>query len=353
MLVTPTILHADCDAFFASVAQRDDPALLGKPTVVGSWVVMAASYEARAFGVRSGMSTAKARRLCPDLLIAESRFEQYVAASREVFAVFEHFAPKVEAGSMEEAFLDLAGSPWAERPEIAAARLRRVVREQVGLPLSVGVARTKILAKLASRAAKPDGLRVIDPGRELEFLHPLDIGELWGVGPATTEKLRRHGLRTVGQVAGVDEAGLMAILGKASGRYVYAVAQNRDFRPVRHRRGRRSFGAQRALGGPRSRESGYEALATVCERVAARMARKQRAGRTVTLRLRFGDYTRATRSRTLSAPTAEPEVLLAAGKELLDAAHPLIDGRGLTLVGITVSGLTGTEDDGQMALDLG
>ena len=354
VLTTPTILHADADAFFASVAQRDDPSLRGKPVVVGGWVVMAASYEARAYGVRSGMSAGKARRLCPDLLVAESRFDSYVAASRELFAIFERIAPVVEPGSMEEAFLDLRGTPSAQRPEAAAARLRRLVREQVGLPLTVGVARTKILAKLASKSAKPDGLRVIDPGRELEFLHPLAVSELWGVGPATTAKLHRHGLHTVGQVAGVDEAGLMAILGKASGRYVHAVAQNRDHRPVRHRRGRRSFGAQRALGGPRSTESGAEALAVVCERVAARMAKKGRVGRTVTLRLRFGDYTRATRSRTLAEPTAEPATLLAAGNELLAAARPLIDGRGLTLVGITVSGLADDEgDDGQLELDLG
>lgn len=353
MLVQPTVLHADADAFFASVAIRDDPSLRGRPVVVGSWVVMAASYEARAYGVRSGMSTSRARALCPALVCAESRFEQYTAASRELFDIFRSFAPKVEPGSMEEAFLDLSGSVLEARPEVAAARLRRVVREQVGLPLSVGVARTKILAKLASRAAKPDGLRVIDPGRELEFLHPLDIGELWGVGPATASKLQRHGLHTVGEVAGVDEAGLMAILGKASGRYVYAVAQNRDFRPVRARRGRRSFGAQRALGGPRASEGALEALTTVCERVAARMAKKGRTGRTVTLRLRFGDYTRATRSRTLSAPTGDAVALVAAASELLDAARPLIDGRGLTLIGVTVSGLTEEAADDQLVLDVG
>jgi DNA polymerase-4 len=352
MLVQPTILHADADAFFASVAQRDDPALRGKPVIVGSWVVMAASYEARAFGVRGGMSAAKARRLCPGLVVAESHFDAYVQASRELFAIFDAFAPVVEPGSMEEAFLDVRGTPAADRPEAAAARLRRRVREQVGLPLTVGVARTKVLAKLASRAAKPDGLRVIYPGRELDFLHPLDVGELWGVGPVTATRLRAHGLHTVGQVAGVDEAGLMAILGKAAGRYVYALAQNRDFRRVRHRPGRRSFGAQRALGGPRSSESAGEALAAVVERVSGRMAKKGSAGRTITLRLRFGDYTRATRSRTLAEPTAAPEALLAVGRELLDAAGPLIGGRGLTLVGITVSGLVDSSGDEQLMLPL-
>jgi DNA polymerase IV len=344
------ILHADVDAFYASVAQRDDPALRGRPVVVGSWVVMAASYEARARGVRSGMGGARARRLCPELVVANPSWDSYVEASRAVFAIFERFAAVVEPGSMEEAFLDVsaAGEPAAE----LAARLRRAVRDEVGLPLSVGVARTKVLAKIASRSAKPDGLFVVAPERELEFLHALPVERVWGVGPATARRLRTAGLHTVGQAAAVGEAELMALLGKAAGRYVHAIAHNRDFRRVRRRRGRRSFGAQRALRpGPRTRAELDEAVATLAERLAQRMERKGRAGRTIVLRLRFGDYARASRSRTLAEPTADASAVASAAGRLLDEAMPMVRARGITLVGLTVTNLI---DDGadQLALPL-
>ena len=347
----PRILHADADAFFAAVEQRDDPRLRGRPVIVGGGVVMAASYEARARGVRGGMGTSRARRLCPDAIVAESNFTAYVEASKAVFDVFRRHVSVVEPGSLEEAFLDTTGMA-ASAHEIAE-RLRRDVRDEVGLPLSVGVARTKVLAKIASRSAKPDGLFVVDPARESEFLRPLPVERIWGVGPATAGKLRARGLETVGDVAALGEPELMAILGKAAGRYVDAVAHNRDHRPVRARRGRRSFGAQRALR-PRSytREELEAAVCDVAERIGARMARKSRAGRTVILRLRFGDYTRASRSHTLAGATAEPEAIATAARGLLDAAMPLIDRRGITLVGLTVTNL----EDGtasQLALPLG
>src|SRR3712207_229977 len=217
----PGILHADVDAFYASVAQRDDPALRGRPVVVGSWVVMAASYEARAYGIRGGMNTARARRHCPDVVVADPSWPAYVDASKAVFAIFRRSCPVVEPGSMEEAFLDVRSldEPAAQ----VAVRLRRAVREEVGLPLSIGVARTKVLAKIASRSAKPDGLFVVEPEGELEFLHALPVERLWGVGPATARKLHAQGLRTVGQAARLDEPQLMAILGKAAGRYVHAI----------------------------------------------------------------------------------------------------------------------------------
>jgi DNA polymerase-4 len=343
----PIVMHADVDAFYASVAQRDDPALRRRPVVVGGWVVMAASYEARAFGVRSGMPTAQARRLCPELVVAQTRFEAFVAAGREVMAILERFSDAVEPASMEEAFLDVTDA-GAAAPALAA-RLRAAVREEAGLPLSVGLARTKVLAKMASREAKPDGLMVVEREREREFLHPLPVGRIWGVGKATAAKLEAHGLRTVGEVAELDEAALIAILGRAGGRYVHGIATLRDPRPVRRRRGRRSVGAQRALGrGPRPRAEVEAALAALAERVTTRMRRKGHVGRTVVLRLRFGDYTRATRSQTLALPTAEAQRVTAALRELLDAAAPLIARRGLTLVGVTVTNLS--PDAGQLPL---
>jgi DNA polymerase-4 len=347
----PRILHADVDAFFASVAQRDDARLRGRPVLVGSWVVMAASYEARAFGVRGGMPTARARRLCPAAIVVDPCFEAYVEASRAVFEIFRRGAAVVEPGSMEEAFLQAGdgGEPAAE----LAARLRREVREQAGLPLSVGVARTKVLAKLASRAAKPDGLFVLAPGQELEFLHPLPVERLWGVGPATARKLHARGLRTVGQAAALGEPELVAMLGKAAGRYVHAVAQNRDHRPVQARRARRSFGAQRSLGRtPRARPELDAALADLADRVTGRMRRKGRAGRTVVLRLRFGDYARATRSCTLARATADAGAIAAASRELLDAAMPLVERRGITLLGLSVTNLDAPPGGRQLALPL-
>jgi DNA polymerase-4 len=345
----PTILHADVDAFYASVAQRDDPRLRGRPVVVGSWVVMAASYEARAFGIHGGMGTARARRLCPALIVAESSWPAYAEASRAVFEIFRRLTPVVEPGSMEEAFLDVAA---AGRPaEEVAAGLRRAVREEAGLPLSVGVARTKVLAKIASRSAKPDGLFVVAPDEEAAFLHPLPVERLWGVGPATARRLHARGLRTVGQAAALSEPELVAILGKAAGRYVHAVANLRDHRPVRRRRGRRSFGAQRALRrGAHPRPELDAALADLAERVTRRMQRKGRAGRTVVLRLRFADYARATRSCTLAHPTADAGPIAAAARGLLDAATPVIERRGITLVGLTVTNLDGAGGAGQLAL---
>lgn len=345
------ILHADVDAFYASVAQRDDPALLGRPVVVGSWVVMAASYEARACGVRSGTATSRAQRLCPDLVLASPGWEAFTEASKAVFAIFERHTPIIEPGSMEEAFLDVGACDAA--PVAIAKQLRREVRAEVGLPLSVGVARTKVLAKIASRSAKPDGLFLVDPDpeRELAFLHPLDVDRIWGVGPATARKLRARGIRTVADAAVLDEAQLIDILGKASGRYVHAIAQNREFRRVRRRRGRRSFGAQRSLGrSPRTREDLEQAVRDLADRLAGRMEHKGRAGRTVVLRLRFGDYTRATRSFTLPHPTGDADAIARAALGLLDAAMPVVDRRGITLVGLTVTNLVGGPAAAQLSL---
>ena len=248
-----TILHADLDAFYASVEQRDDPALRGRPVIVGGGVVLAASYEAKARGVRTAMGGRQARRLCPQAVVVSPRMSAYSDASRAVFAIFEQTTPLVEGLSIDEAFLDVRGLRRISGPPLEiAAWLRREVRERVGLPITVGVARTKFLAKVASGVAKPDGLLLVPPASELAFLHPLPVERLWGVGPVTAEKLRRRGVTTVGQVARLAETALVSMVGRAAGRQLHALAHNRDPRRVRGGRRRRSMGAQRALGrGPR------------------------------------------------------------------------------------------------------
>ncbi len=348
------VLHADVDAFFASVAQRDDPSLRGLPVIVGGGVVMAASYEARRFGVRSGMGGSRARRLCPQAIVVPSRFAAYLEAGRAVFAVFERMAPVVEAMSIEEAFLDistLARTKGAARA--LAEQLRSAVRDEVGLPITVGVGRTKIVAKMASRAAKPDGLLVVMPAQERAFLDPLAVENLWGVGPKTAKRLHERDLRTVAQLVQLGEAALMEILGKASGRHVHALANNIDLRPVQPNRPPRSFGSQRALGRAREPLTGDEldaSLARLVDRVVARMAKAGYAGRTVVLRLRFGDYSRATRSQTLPDHVTTAAPLFAAARALLAAATPLIERQGLTCIGVSVANVVDVSGAGQLEL---
>jgi len=346
-----TILHADLDSFYASVEQRDDPRLRGRPVVVGGGVVLAASYEAKAYGIRTAMGGIQARRLCPHAVVVSPRFSAYVDASKAVFEVFEDTTPLVEGLSIDEAFLDVGGlRRIAGEPPAIAARLRQRVRERVGLPITVGVARTKFLAKVASGVGKPDVLLVVPPDRELAFLHPLPVERLWGVGQVTAGKLRERGISTVGDVAQVNEAALVAMLGTASGRHLHALAHNRDPRPVVVGRRRRSVGAQSALGRRRRTHEEIDAVVIgLVERVTRRMRKAGRVGRTVTLRLRFDDFTRATRSHTMPQATAQTSVILAAIRDLLAVARPLIDTQGLTLVGLAVSNL---EDDRAVQLAL-
>ena len=343
------ILHADVDAFFASVAQRDDPALRGRPVIVGGGVVMAASYEARRFGVRSGMGGARARRLCPQAIVATPSWSDYVAASKAVFAVFERTAAVVEPMGIEEAFLDLSGQARTKGEARAIGeRLRAQVRAETSLPITVGIARTKLVAKMASRAAKPDGLLVVAPRDEAAFLHPLAVEALWGIGPKTSARLHERGRRTVGQLARLDEAALVAVLGTAGGRHVHALAHNLDRRPVQPRRPPRSFGAQRALRrspAELSRAELDETLGRLAERVTRRMRAAGRAARTVHLRLRFADFERAARAHTLPEPAVAPEPVLEAARTLLAASWPAIEHGGLTLLGITLSNLV--EADGE------
>jgi DNA polymerase IV len=338
----PSILHADADAFFASVEQRDDPRLRGRPTIVGAGVVMAASYEARARGVHGGMSGWRARRLCPEAVVVPPRFDAYVEASRALFALFDETAPLVEGLSLEEAFMDVRGLEGISgTPPQIAERLRRRARERVGLALSVGVARTKVLAKMASRAAKPDGLLVIDPDREASFLRPLPVEALWGVGLVTANKLRAHGVGTIGELERHDEWELALFLGAHAARHLHAIAQRRDPRRVRRGLPRRSIGTQSAFAGGGGYGSDLDALlVSLVDRVTRRARAANRAGRTVTLRLRFADFSRATRSRTLAHPTAGTGAILAAARTLLGAARPMIERRGITLLGITVANLS-------------
>jgi DNA polymerase-4 len=346
-----TILHADADAFFASVEQRDDPRLRGRPVIVGGGVVLAASYEAKARGVRTAMGGGRARRLCPEAIVVPPRMSAYSEASKALYRVFDGATPLVEGLSIDEAFLDVRGMRRiAGTPSEIAERLRRDVRERVGIAVTVGVARTKFLAKVASGVAKPDGLLRVPPGKELDFLHPLPVERLWGVGPVTARKLRKARIETVGEVAELAEATLVSMLGRASGRHLHALAHNRDPRPVQTRRRRGSIGSQRALG--RRRRSPEEidtVLVGLVDRVTLRMRKAKRVGRTVVLRLRFDDFTRATRSHTLPGATAHTEAILVTARGLLAEARPTIERQGLTLLGVSVANLE-NEDAVQLTL---
>ncbi|MDX6283503.1 MAG: polymerase [Kribbellaceae bacterium] len=346
-----TILHADLDAFYASVEQRDDPRLRGRPVIVGAGVVLACSYEAKALGVRTAMNGGEAYRRCPQAIVVQPRMSAYSEASKAVFAVFENTTPLVEGLSIDEAFLDVGGlRKIAGTPMEIARRLRSEVLAEVGLPITVGVARTKFLAKVASGVAKPDGLLLVPPDRELEFLHPLAVERLWGVGEVTAEKLRNRGLTKVGDVAVLPEAALVAMLGRASGRHLHALAHNRDPRPIEVGRRRRSIGSQRALGrSPKSAETLDAILAGLVDRVTRRMRSAGRAGRTVTLRLRFDDFSRATRSHTLPQATGQTRAILITARSLMATARPMIEKQGITLVGISVGNLE-NEASVQLAL---
>jgi DNA polymerase IV len=346
-----TILHADLDAFFASVEQRDNASLRGRPVIVGGGVVLAASYEAKAYGVQTAMGGRQARRLCPHAVVVPPRMSAYSEASKAVFAVFEDTAPLVEGLSIDEAFLDVRGlERLAGPPTEIAVRLRQKVRDEVGLPITVGIARTKFLAKVASAVAKPNGLLAVPPDDELGFLHPLPVERLWGVGRVTAAKLHSRGLRTVGQVARLDEALLVYLLGRASGRHIHALAHNRDPRPVQAGRRRRSIGSQRALGRrPKSFEEIDSSVIAIVDRVSRRLRAGRRLCRTVVLRLRFGDFSRATRSFTMPRLTGQSQTILETARRLVAESMPLIESQGLTLVGIS---LTNLEDADRVQLTL-
>lgn len=347
------ILHADLDSFYASVEQRDAPHLQGKAVIVGGGVVLAASYEAKAYGVRTPMNLRQALRLCPHAVVVPPRMSAYTQASRAVFDIFRDTSPNVEGLSIDEAFLDVGGLRRSVgEPVDIATRLRARVRSEAGLPISVGVARSKFLAKVASAVSKPDGLLVVPPEGELDFLHPLPVERLWGVGEVTARTLHEHGISRIGQLADADPLELRGLLGRAAGRHLYALAWAQDPRRVDSGRRRRSIGAQRALGNRTRTGDEIEAyLLGLVDRLGHRLRAAQRSCRTVVLRLRFGDFSRATRSRTLSAATDDGATILTAARTLLDAARPSIADRGLTLIGVALTNLQNT-DPRQLVLPL-
>ena len=336
-----TVLHADLDAFYASVEQRDAPALRGRPVIVGGGVVLAASYEAKARGVRTAMGGRQARDLCPDAVVVPPRMDAYSAASKAVFAIFRDTTPLVEGLSIDEAFLEVGGlRRLAGTPEQIAVRLRQRVRAEVGLAISVGVARTKFLAKVASAVSKPDGLLVVEPEQEQAFLLPLPVERLWGVGAATAAKLHGLGIHTVGELADLEASTAERLLGRAAGSHLHALARLRDPPPVDTPRRRGSHGSPRALGSrPRTAEELDVILSQIVDRLARRLRDGDRVCRTVVLRLRYGDFAKATRSHTVRSPTDRTAVLLAVARALLAGSQPEIDERGITLIGVSLSQL--------------
>ncbi len=336
---TATIIHVDLDAFYASVERVKDPTLVGKPMAVGGGVVLSASYEARQFGVRSGMAAGTARRLCPNLVIVSGSFGDYTRLSDQMFDVCRDFTPVVEPVSIDEAFLDVAGAVhlFGSSAEIARS-IRKRVAEATGLPLSAGVARTKFLAKVASRLAKPSGQIEVDPEREVEFLHPLDVDVIWGVGAVTKKRLAELGIRTVGDLANAPLGAITARLGPGMGQHLHALAWNRDRRPVETRRRARSVGAQSALGRRTPASEHPAILANLADRIAGRMRAKHRWARTVTLRIRFADMSSATRSVSLNAPVATSAAIHQVAMQLLlqgrsAGPHPV------TLLGLSLTNI--------------
>ena len=346
------ILHADLDSFYASVEQLLDPSLLGKPIAVGSGIVLAASYEAKAYGVHAPMPGWKAKELCPDLVFVGGHFSEYQRLGDAAIRVLDDYTPAVERISIDEAFADVAGTEKLfGSPETIARRIRERVREELGLPISIGVARTKHLAKIASQVSKPDGLVVVQPENEIEFLHPLPVGLMWGVGPKTQARLAGKGISTIGELAHTDPGVLTRILGTAAGEKLGALAWNRDPRAIVRDRKARSAGAQSALG-KKPAEQGIirPTLIHLADRVASRLRPKTLAGRTVTARVRFADLRSVTRALTLPASVSATLTLAEVAEELVWSAlddHPAE--RFISLLAISVSHL---EKQAELQLDL-
>jgi DNA polymerase-4 len=336
------MLLADLDAFSAWVEQLLDASLRGTPIAVGGGVVLAASYEAKAFGVQAGMAGWRARELCPGLRFVGGHFRQYQRLGDEVIDVLRDFTPLVERISIDEAFLDVAGAVHLfGAPADIASEIRRRVRAELGLPISIGVATTKHLAKVASQVAKPDGLVVVEAGREREFLDPLPVELLWGVGPATRERLASRGIRTIGELASTSPSTLEQLLGHAVGSKLGSLAANVDARRIETIRRARSMGAQSALGRRFvTDELLWAELGFLADRVATRLRAAGRAGRTISVRVRFTGLRSITRSMTLPCAISTTLTLTEVSVELAKTAladHPAE--REITLLAISVSNL--------------
>jgi len=342
METAATIIHADLDAFYASVEQLLDPSLRGRPVAVGGGVVLAASYEAKAFGVHSAMPGWKARELCPQLIFVSGHFEDYQRLGDAVMEVVGDFTPLVERISIDEAFADVAGTEHLFGPPAAIAKtIRHRVRTELGLPISIGVARTKHLAKIASQVAKPDGLLVVDPLKELEFLHDLPVGLMWGVGPVTERRLAKIGISTIGQLARTSPHALDRLLGRAASEKLSALAWNRDRRQIQTHRRAHSAGAQSALGKKPATEPVFRpALRHLADRIGSRLRARSRFGRTITVRVRFADLHSVTRSLTLPAPISATAIVAEVAEDLVRsvlASHP--EEKIISLLAISLSNL--------------
>ena len=339
---TASILHVDLDAFYASVEQQRRPELRGKPVAVGGGVVLAASYEARAFGVRSAMPLGKARKLCPELIVVDGSFGDYLDISDRVFDICRDFTPLVEQISIDEAFLDVSGATHLfGPPSTIGMAVRSNVLDATGLAISVGVASTKFLAKVGSQVAKPDGMVVVEPDTEIEFLHALPVRLIWGVGPVTAKRLAEMAIYTIGELAATDRDVLSRRLGSGAGGHLHALAWNQDTRHVsrEHRAG--SVGAQRAFGGDHH-DHGFhrQVIVGLADRIGSRLRKKSRAGRTVSVRVRFADQQVVSRATTLVAPIATTAAIAQIAEHLVDVAiAEAAEGRGLSLIGISISKL--------------
>jgi DNA polymerase-4 len=342
MAALATILHADLDAFYASVEQLLDPSLSGKPIAVGGGVVLAASYEAKAFGVRGGMAGRRARELCPELIFVGGHFKDYQRLGDAAIKMLGDFTPLVERISIDEAFADVKGTEHLFGPPVEIAKtIRRRVKSELGLPISIGVARTKHLAKIASQVAKPDGLVVVDPKSELDFLHGLPVELMWGVGPVTKARLNENGVTTIGQLAQTSARSLARLLGRALGEKLTALSWNRDPREIKTHRRAHSAGAQSAIGKKPAVERVFRpTLRHLADRVGSRLRAKSRPGRTVTVRVRFADLRSVTRSLTLPAPVSATAILAEIAEELVRGVlrdHPRE--KTVSLLAISVSNL--------------
>jgi DNA polymerase-4 len=341
-MTTPAILHADLDAFYASVAVLEDPSLAGKPVAVGTGVVLSCTYEARAFGVRGGMRMIEAREKCPSMIEVDGTFGAYPQYSRKVFSIFESFTPEIEPLSIDEAFLDVSGSLHLFGDPLSIANQIRVdVREQTGLAVSVGGSTRKFLSKIASQVAKPDGVIIVEQGKELEFLHPLAVSYLWGVGPVTRRKLNELGIETIGDIANTPHDSLVSMLGTGAANHLGALAKNQDPRFVETTRKAKSVGAQSAMRSQiRTLDELKPMLQRLVDKVATRLRRKNRTARTVTIRVRFGDLSSVTRSATMPTPTASTQAIIDVGIRLLAKVLDEYPRHEISLLGVSTAGLS-------------